>query len=229
MQQHLQSEFPQQQQNPINKTLKRIPYDMETGEKVKMMISVKDNILENNEDLQKIIILLTDANDTPIHGRLKFQKMMFLLSDKIQDIGEQTSYDADIFGPYSEIVDEEKLYLEQVGVLYDDDNEIAITHEGKSIAKEMRKNTDKSILNNIKEYKEFLNDLSRNELLAYTYLAYPEMSKHAKPERLRPDIKYHIFSLLKKGKISAERASELLEIPLGDIIKQLKIETHKIN
>ena len=100
-------------------------------------MEVKEKVLENDDELQKFIILLAYANDEPIRGRLKLQKMMFLLSDKIDEIKEQSSYDADNFGPYSEVVDEESQYLEQIGVLSTGPGEITITKEGKEIAKEM--------------------------------------------------------------------------------------------
>ena len=49
-------------------------------------------------------------------------------------------YDADNYGPYSEIVDEESQYLEQIGILTDIDGEIVITKAGKEIANNLAKN-----------------------------------------------------------------------------------------
>ena len=164
-------------------------------------MGIKEKVLEDGEELQKFIILLVNANDEPIRGGLKLQKMMFLLSDKINEIKEQSSYDADSYGPYSEVIDEELNYLEQIGVLSSCNGEITITKEGREIAKEMKKNMNPNIITALSEYKKFLNDLPTKELLAYVYSAYPDMVKES--ENLKPDMEYHLFSLIKKQKISA--------------------------
>ena len=186
-------------------------------------MGIKEKVLENNDTLQKFIILLANAEGESIKGRLKLQKMMFLLSDKIDEIKEQSSYDADNYGPYSEIIDEELLYLEQIGVLFSKDGEIAITDEGKEIAKEIIKNEDKKILIVLSEYKKFLNDLTSKELLAYVYSAYPDMTEESiKYEDLKPNMENYILALVKKEKISTQRAAELLNKSQDYVIKKIK-------
>ena len=59
------------------------------------MADVKSKVLEDHDKIQKIIILLANANNEPIKGRIKLQKIIFLLSDKIDEIKEQSSYDTD--------------------------------------------------------------------------------------------------------------------------------------
>ena len=186
-------------------------------------MGIKEKILENEDELQKFLILLANANNEPIKGWLKLQKMMFLLSDKIDEIKNQSSYDADNYGPYSEIVDEEAQYLEQVGVLSSGPGEITLTKDGKEIAKELIKNENKDILNVLNEYKRFLNDLSSKELLAYVYSAYPDMTEESiEYENLKPNMENYILSLVKKQKISAQRAAELLNKSQEYIIRKMK-------
>ncbi len=186
-------------------------------------MGIKEKILENGDELQKFLILLANANNEPIKGRLKLQKMMFLLSDKIEEIKNQSSYDADNYGPYSEVVDEEAQYLEQIGVLSSRPGEIILTKEGKEIAKELIKKENKNVLNVLNEYKKFLNDLSSKELLAYVYSAYPDMTEESiEYENLKPNIENYILSLVKKQKISAQRAAELLNKSQEYIIKKMK-------
>lgn len=185
-------------------------------------MGIKEKVLEDDE-LQKFIILLANAEGEPIKGRLKLQKMMFLLSDKIEGIKEQSSYDADNYGPYSEVVDEESQYLEQIGVLSSKPGEIAITKEGKEIAEEIMKNEDKKILTALSEYKKFLNDLTSKELLAYVYSAYPDMTEESiEYENLKPNMENYILALVKKEKISTQRAAELLNKSQDHIIKKIK-------
>jgi len=188
-------------------------------------MGIKEKILEDEDGLHKFIILLADANDEPIKGRLKLQKMMYLLSDKIEEIKEQSSYDADNYGPYSEVVDEEARYLEQVGVLTSSHGEIALTKTGKEIAQEVSKSENKKIIGVLNEYKKFLNDLTRDELLAYIYSAYPDMTEESvEYENLKPNMENHILSLIKKQKISSQRAAELLNKPQDYVIRRMKDE-----
>ena len=186
-------------------------------------MGVMKKILDDNDELQKFLILLADANNEPIMGRTKLQKMMFLLSDKIDEIKEQSSYDADNYGPYSEVVDEESRYLEQIGVFFTSPGEIYLTKEGKEIAKEIAKKENKKILHVLSEYKKFLNDLSNKELLAYVYSAYPDMTEESvEYDNLKPNMENYILSLVKKQKISSQRAAELLHQTQNYVIKKMK-------
>ena len=184
-----------------------------------MMARVKGRVLEDNEDLQKFIILLIDVNDEPIRGGLKFQKMMFLVCDGIKNIYEQIDYDSDSYGPYAEMVGEELNYLNQVGVLTESKEEIALTNQGKKILKEIKKDTTPNIIKALSEYKEFLNDLTDDEILAFFYTAYPALATVV--VNLKQDIEPPILSLIKKEKISRQRACELLDKPLTYINKQM--------
>ncbi len=186
-------------------------------------MGIKEKVLDNDDELQKFLILLANANDEPIMGRLKLQKMMFLLADKIDEIKEQSSYDADNYGPYSEVIDEESRYLEQIGVFSTGPGEIYLTREGKEIAKEFTKKENKKILHILSEYKKFLNDLSSKELLAYVYSAYPDMTEESvEYDNLKPNMENYILSLVKKQKISSQRAAELLHKTQDYINKKMK-------
>lgn len=186
-------------------------------------MGVKEKVLENDDDLHKYIILLAHANDEPINGRTKLQKMMFLLSDRIDEIKDQSSYDADNYGPYSEVIDEESKYLEQIGVLSTSPGKIEITEIGREIAEDLSKKEDKDILRVLEEYKKFLNDLSTKELLAYVYSAYPDMTEESvEYENLKPHMEDHLLSLIRKQKISSQRAAELLNKSQNYILKKMK-------
>ena len=185
-------------------------------------MGIKEKILEDADDLQKFIILLANANDESIKGRVKLQKMMYLLSDKLAKVKEQSSYDADNYGPYSEVIDEEEQYLEQVGVLTSNQGDIALTKIGKEIAQELSKDEDEQILKVLGEYKKFLNDMTSKELLAYIYSAYPDMTEESvEYENLKPNMENHIMSLIRKQKISSQRAAELLHRSQDYIIKKM--------
>ena len=189
-----------------------------------MNMNVKSKVLKDDNELQKFIILLASAaGGKPIKGNTKLQKILFLLSNSIDDIREYGDFDAYLYGPYSETIDQELQYLGQIGVLSNTRGEIALTETGKEIAKDMTKNTAGVVLKALIKYKEIFNDLTNKELLAYVYSAYPDMAKESvEYENLRPNMEDHIMSLVKKHKISAQRAAELIKKPQTYVIKRMK-------
>ena len=190
----------------------------------------KDKVLDNLDELQSLMILLAYAdNDVPIKGKLKLQKMMYLLSDRIDSIREQSDYGPDLLGPYSEIIAEESQYLQDIGVFTANENSISLTDEGREIAEILQKKEPKQVLNYLDDYKQFLNDLSNKELLCYVYSAYPEMTEESvEYNRLLPIMEDTLLNLVKKQKISLERASELLDKDIDQITKKLKEKGIKI-
>lgn len=184
-------------------------------------MGVKEQILETGDALQKYIILLAYANNEPINGRIKLQKIMFLLSHIIDEVGN-SSYEADNYGPYSEMVDEELGYLEQAGVLSAGAGKIELTKVGRQIAEVFVKKEDEDILMVLEGHKELLNDLSTKELLAYVFLTHPDMAEESPEyEKLKPRMDDYVMSLIKKEKISAERAAELLHKSLNYVIDRM--------
>lgn len=178
--------------------------------------------LEDNS-LHKFIILLTHANDEPIRGKLKLQKMMFVLSQIIDDIIEQSSDEVDNCGPYSEIVGEELRYMKQENILSESYGKISLTNKGKRLAKELAKYVDESTTDLLKECKLFFNDMTSKELLTYVYLAYPKMVEESlEYTNLKPFMEDQVFSLIKKEKITSLRAAELLHKTQAEIMKKMR-------
>ncbi len=189
----------------------------------KVALEIKEKILRDVNVLHKFIILLVNANDEPINGRFKLQKIMYVLSDSVDEIKEQCSYEATNYGPYSKILDEEVRYLKQIGVLTEDVGKITLTGMGKKIAHELYKNEDEETRYRLNKHKDFLNDMTKNELLTYIYSAHPDMIKESiEYDNLKPHMEKHVMSLLKKHKISSERAAELLKQTHTSIIKKMK-------
>jgi hypothetical protein len=55
---------------------------------------------------QKYALLLLSANtNQPITGKLWFQKELFLVSQNITRLEDETEFEGDLMGPYSEIAD----------------------------------------------------------------------------------------------------------------------------
>jgi len=186
-------------------------------------MELKYKIINKLDDIHNVMILLANADDEPIRGQLKLQKMIYLLADRLDEIREQTDYGSDMLGPYSEFVDEEYNFLKDIGVFSSNPKSIFLTSEGKDVAKELAAKEKPHVIKYIQDFKKFLNDLTSNELLCFVYSAYPEMtSESVEYERLKPIMEDTLLGLVKKKKISAEKASELLNKKIEYIIKKLK-------
>ena len=187
---------------------------METGKSIR----------DEKDGLARFIILLADTGGRPVGDRVKLQGMMYLLSLSVPGIEKRCRYVAGDRGPYSEAVDAGIRRLEREGVLAGGGSvAIALTGAGRELALEMSKKEDKKTLGTVSGLQEFFDDLTRDELLAYICSAHPEMTKKsAELERIRLHMEDHVMSMLKGCKISAERASELLNIPLYDVIQKMK-------
>lgn len=186
-------------------------------------MSFEEKVLRTLTDIQSIIILLAKAENTPIKGRTWLQKEMFLLADRVEKIRDDASYEPDLMGPYSDVIEEELIQLENLGIVSIDDNKISITPSGKQIAKILEKKESADVLQYIKDYKEFLNDLSQDELLCFVYSSRPDMTEESvKREKLKPKMEKVLLNLVVKEKISKSRAAELLNKDLEYVINKLK-------
>ena len=183
-------------------------------------MGVTEKILSEGDDLHKFIIMLADAGGTPIRGKTKLQKMLYLLSYPLERL-ERHHYEQHDRGPYSEVVDHEKEYLQTIGVLYSRRCEIGLTEEGCRVAEAVAGQADSRTLEVLREYKETFNDMTTDELLAYVYLAHPEnASKSAKYASLKPRMERLMLSLVKKEKITGQRAAELLGKSYSHVLKK---------
>lgn len=156
------------------------------------------------------MILLARANGEPIRGKTKLQKMLYLLSYPLEGL-DRCHYEPYNYGPYSEVVKVESEYLANVGVLYGGDLDIGLTADGARVAEAVAAQTDSRTLRIVEKYKKMFNDMTLDELLAYVYSAFPETaSRSVKYKSLQPRMERLILSLLRKEKISGQRAAELL-------------------
>ena len=171
------------------------------------------------DPLHRLVILLAASNGgEPIRGKSKLQKMVFMLTEG-EDSGDcPCGCDAGRYGPRSDAVDEGASHLMEAGILCADGAGISVTPLGREVAGRIAAE-DRHTLTMIDRYKETFNDLTTDELLAYVYSAYPDTASGS-PEydRVAPSTERHVMSMLKKEKITSERASELLGRPLEDVL-----------
>lgn len=82
---------------------------------------------------------------------------------------------------------------------------------------------DEEKLKLIDEVKEWLNDLSDDELTALIYFSFPEMAVESRElERIRRKRRMLAASLYAKGKVSLEKAADIAGMSLVDFMNFLR-------
>ena len=122
-------------------------------------------------------------------------------------------------------VDEELEQLLLNDLVEVEQNKIKLTKIGEEVAKKIVQNLDPSSLKIIAELKEFLNDLSQDELLAFIYFSYPDMVEESiKYEQILPKRKEIALRVYKKEKVSLEKAAEIAGLSIEAFRDLLKDE-----
>lgn len=180
-----------------------------------------NKIEENLSELQKyMILLLASNNNAPIRGNIWFQKELFLIAKNIKSIEEEAAFCSDMYGPYSENASEQLEELELDEIIKKDGSKIIISKTGEIVAKNIQRNTPKSIIAMIYEFKVLLNDLDNDEILALIYFTFPDYTEESliinKIIQKRKEIAIRLY---KKEKVSLQKASEIAGMPLDKFIR----------
>ena len=179
---------------------------------------IRQSVLDGDQ-LHKIVVLLCHAGGEPVRGRTKMQKLVFMLS---QTYGrdEEMGFEPDMYGPYSEIVDEEVRHLEGLGILSSCGSRIGITAAGIKIAEALAEQ-EPEMFKVVARYKAMFNDMTTDEVLAYVYATYPDMAKKSLvSKRIKSEMDRHVMSMLRKRKITSGRAAMLLRKSRYHVIKK---------
>jgi uncharacterized protein YwgA len=188
-----------------------------------MEFSIED-IVEDLTDLDLAILHLLHAGDNdPLKGKVAFQKEMFLIADFIDKIREQAEFIPHTFGPYSEAAENEIGNLQALGLVEERGQEYYITPNGVAALDKVNAAFTGEEIEAIEDFKKFLNDLTQDELLLFTYVSYPKYKEEsAVYERvIRKRIPLAI-SLYKKEKISLEKAAFLAGLPIEKLLDQAR-------
>lgn len=174
------------------------------------------------EKEEKIIIYAIGALDnSPVRSKIKLQKLLFLVSNVFQEYEDLLEFEPHLFGPYSEIVNDILEDLIKMELVEKDGSSYKLTPLGNDLYTRIQ--PTKELESVIVDFKEFLNDLSENELLSFIYVTYPNyIGESAKWNELKKDRIMYAISLLKKQKISFSKASELAGLNIMEFDEQLK-------
>ncbi len=184
--------------------------------------------IEYLNNVDKFILLLLDAKDAkPVPGSLHLQKEMYLLQNLFPKLASETDYEPYMLGPHSEMVDDEVEELESSGLIRTKLGQFELTGDGENVIKLLKKHTSKKEIEKVKEFKDLLNDMSRDELLAFVYFAHPAQkdleAESIEYERLLQKRKRLAISMYEKDKVSAQKAAEIAGESFEDFFDELKV------
>ncbi len=178
-------------------------------------------IYDLDEEEKLILYAIGSLENTPIKGKIKLQKLLFLVSNVFGSLEDLLMYEPHLYGPYSEVVDNVLQSLIRLGLVKGTKRGYYLTDEGKKVFNSLTPKEE--LVRVITDFKEFLNDLSNDELLAFIYVSYPEYIKESvKWDELKPKRKRLAISLLKKGKVSFSKAAEIAGMSPGEFDNYLK-------
>lgn len=197
----------------------------------KVKVRVERMIREVGEDIIKkyALLLLHAIDNEPIKGKTRFMKELFLISKNITELEEETDFESDNYGPNSIYVANALDDLEVLNLINKIDNAYVLTDLGKGIVNIVIKDIAKNKIEVIDDMKELCNNLSTDELLALVYYTYPEITDESLVKaRIENKREALALSLLKKGKVSIGKASEIAGLPMSSLYNLLKTKKIKI-
>ena len=162
-------------------------------------------------EVRKFILLLLNGKAGRTDSRTTMASKGNIFAPSVfPNLAEQLDFEPYRMGPHSEIVVNELEELRRSNLLKMAGEKIYLTEKGKNFANCLLQMTNRMETQKIEEFKELLNDLSKDELLAFIYFSYPlaEIEKESFEYKriLLKRIKIAL-TLYKKDKISAQKAA----------------------
>jgi hypothetical protein len=172
---------------------------------------------------QKYILLLLESNsEEPITGKVWFQKELFLVSQNIPRLETETDFEASLMGPFSENANSELDQLRIEG-LVQLNGSIKLTIEGKQVTQRVKTKASQQTKDILSEMKSFVNDLPEDEMLAFVYFSYPQMTEESIVfEEIKQRRVQLALSLYRKKKVSIGKAAMIAGMCQEDFIAKAK-------
>jgi hypothetical protein len=152
---------------------------------------------------------------------LWYQKELYLISRVITELAEEAEFESDLMGPYSELADEQTDRLRRENVI--DSEQKQLTIRGQKIVGKIESEFSSDTAKFIGEIKDFLNDLSKDELLGFIYYSYPDMRVDSLEfKRISTKREEIAVSLFRKDKISLGKAALISGLSQEEVIDLLQ-------
>jgi uncharacterized protein YwgA len=186
------------------------------------------NISLNNEE--KIVIYSIGALDnTPLRSKTKLHKILFLFSNVFKNFQDILEFEPHLLGPYSETVDYVLDDLIRLDLVEKRNNSFSLTNKGLMIFNSLKPKEDLTKV--VEDFKDFLNDLTDDEVLTFIYVFYPQyIAESARWNELKKNRIKIAISLLRKQKISFTKASEIAGLNINefeDLLRKRNIRWKK--
>lgn len=195
------------------------------------MTSASENVLNRLERPEQFFFLLLYApvsgkTSEPIRGKTWLQKEMYVISLNIPLLPDEMAYDSFRYGSFSETVEEIKDQYQISNYVESPKGMIQLTLKGEQLASRVWQAISPEIRKLVQDIKEEFNDMTEDELLLFMYVTYPDTAESS-------DVKDRIMkqrfplsvSLLKKGKVSLQKAAELAGMNVTDFMHKAKTIT----
>lgn len=194
------------------------------------MTSPSENVLDRLEQSEQFFFLLLYApvcgrTSEPIRGKTWLQKQMYAISRNIPLLRNEMAYDNFRYGSFSETVEEIKDQYQISKYVDTSKGTIRLTPKGEKLASQIWQVVTPETQKLVQDIKEEFNDMTEDELLLFMYVTYPDTAEHSDVHARIIKERYPIsVSLLKKGKVSLQKAAELAGMNLGDFMKQTRMQ-----
>lgn len=170
------------------------------------------NIAEDLSPLSVAILELLKVNDEkPVKGNVAFQKEMFLISNYIDKVNERAEFIPHALGPYSEASEVSMDNLVSMGLVEKKErNTYKISPSGIKVLSLKQDIFSPEEIESIADFKDFVGDLTNDEILLFIYASYPDFTiESTEYRRIMKSRVKNAISIYKKGIVSLEKAAFL--------------------
>ena len=179
-------------------------------------------MIDNNISKQYILLLFNALNEKPIKNMINIMKMLYFISLNVSSLENEFSFEADNYGPSSDVVERNLESLNQENFLKESKNGFQLNNLGKEYLNS--RNFDDVDNDLIEDMKELFDGLTSDEVCALTYFTFPDTTSESLIlDRIIENRQKLALNLYKKNKISVEKASEIAGIPLMEMYDYLYI------
>jgi len=187
--------------------------------------------IKKDEGKKYILFLLNSLNQKPILGKTKLMKELFFISNNIPSLKKLFNFEADNYGPSSDVVSRFLEDLNRYNLVYLNNKhkhknsnywEYSLTDFGKETLNKIEDDYDRELINDM---KTLFDGLTTDESLAITYFTFPEMTEESlvkeKIEKKREKLGLKLY---KKNKVSLAKASQIAGMSINSFLEILKKE-----
>jgi len=170
-----------------------------------------------------ILLALYLSPNKRMKSELYLQKALFIASHHLERLKEVLEFKPYRLGPYSEILKEKLEILENNNsIIIDKKRGLLLTEKGEKRAEDRKTMFLEEEMKYLNSISDFVNALSEDELLLFTYVIYKAYEKSDVFNTLLRRRKDIAIKMLRKGVISTSLAAKLAGLTLLEFIKLLK-------